>query len=72
MLELAKNFIDKDCIIYYAFDNQLEGIIREVTDSAILMERADGTKEIVNPAFIIRIREHPKDKNGKKKSVVLD
>ena len=32
----------------------------------------DGKIEAINLDFVIRIREYPKNKNGKKKSVVLD
>ena len=72
MKELANRFIDKECLIY-SFDgsHQYEGIIKEVTDSAILVEK-NGTVEAINLDFVIRIREYPRDKNGKKKSVVLD
>ncbi len=72
MKELAERFINKDCVIY-AFDNshQFTGFIREVTDSAILLEK-DGKLEAINLDFIIRIREYPVDKNGKKKSVIWD
>ncbi len=72
MLELAKNFLGKDCLIY-AFDgsHQFSGIIKEVTEGAILLETASGM-EAINLDFVIRIREYPKNKNGKKKSVVLD
>ena len=72
MKELATRFVDKECVIY-SFDSshQYEGIIREVTDGAILVEK-DGKLEAINLEFVIRIREYPKNKNGKKKSVVLD
>ncbi len=72
MIELAKKFIDKECLIY-AFDSnhQFSGIIKEVTDGALLLEK-DGTLEAINLDFVIRIREYPKNKKGKKKSVVLD
>lgn len=72
MKELAKRFIDKECLIY-SFDSthQYEGTIREVTDGAILVER-DGKTEAINLDFVIRIREYPLNKKGKKKSVVLD
>ena len=72
MIELAKKFIDKECLIY-AFDSnhQFTGVIKEVTDGAILIEN-NGTLEAINLDFVIRIREYPKNKNGKKKSVVLD
>ena len=72
MKELAKKFIDKECLIY-ALDSshQFEGVIKEVTDGAILVEKS-GTTEAINLDFVIRIREFPKNKKGKKKSVVLD
>ena len=62
MIELAKRFIDKECIIY-TFNSQIEGIVREVSDGAVLVEK-DGTLEAVNSDFIMRIREYPRKKNG--------
>ena len=70
MLELTKCFIGYECIIY-TFNSQLTGIIKEVTDRAILIENG-GASEAVNLDFIVRIREYPKKKNGKKKSLILD
>ena len=72
MKELAKRFIDKECVIS-SFDgnHQYEGVIREVTGGAILVEK-NGKIEALNLDFVIRIREYPRKKNGKKKSVVLD
>lgn len=72
MIELAKRFIGKECIIY-AFDSghQFDGVIKEVSDGAILIEK-NGEIEAINLDFVIRIREYPRDKKGKKKSVVLD
>ena len=68
MKELATKFIDKECIIS-AFDSthQFDGIIKEVTDGAILLEK-DGKIEAINLDFVIRIREYPRNKKGKKKS----
>ena len=72
MQELAKKFIGKECLVY-AFDSnhQFSGVIKEVSDGALLLENG-GTLEAINLDFVIRIREYPKNKNGKKKSVVLD
>ncbi len=71
MNELAKSFIEKDCIIYLFNGNQYMGRIKEVADRAMLIDK-DGANEIINLDFVARIREYPKKKNGKKKSVVLD
>ena len=72
MKELAKKFIDKECVIT-SFDgnHQFEGVIKEVTDGAILVEKS-GKIEAINLDFVIRIREYPRNKKGKKKSVVFD
>ena len=72
MIELARRFIGKECLIY-AFDSnhQFEGVIKEVTDGAILIEKEEKL-EAINLDFVIRIREYPRNKKGKKKSVVFD
>jgi len=72
MIELAKRYIGKECLIY-SFDGspQFQGIIREVIDGAILVENA-GTLEAINLDFVIRIREYPRNKKGKKKSLIVD
>ena len=70
MLELAKRFIDKDCIIYSFDGSQQYGTIKEVTDNAILIEEK-GELIAVNLEFIAKIKEYPKNKKGKRKSVVF-
>lgn len=72
MKELARRFIGKECIIS-SFDgnHQYEGVLKEVTDGAILMEK-DGKVEALNLDFVIRIREYPRNKKGKKKAIVVD
>ncbi len=71
MYELAQKFIGKECLIYTFNSSQLTGVIKEVNEGAILIENEDNL-EAVNFDFIVRIREYPRKKNGKKKSVVLD
>lgn len=72
MKELAERFIGKECIIS-AFDSshQFIGVIKEVRDGAILIENKE-TLEVLNLDFVIRIREYPKNKKGKKKLAVLE
>ena len=61
MFELAKRFIEKECIIY-AFDgNQFSGVIKEVTEGAILIEKK-GTAEAINLSFVVKIKEIQKCK----------
>jgi len=71
MKQLAEKFIDKECIIYSFDGHQFEGVIKEVSDGAILVEK-DGKPEVINLDFILRIREYPRNKKGKKASVVID
>ena len=56
MFELAKRFIEKECIIY-AFDgNQYTGVIKEVNEGAILIDKK-GNTEAINLSFVVRIKE---------------
>lgn len=70
MLTLAKNFIGKKCL-FYTFNNQITGTIKEVTENGILIEEKNEL-QIINPDYVVRIREYPKNKKGKDKSVILD
>ena len=70
MFDLAQNFLGKECIVY-TFNSQITGIIKEVNNGGVLLEKADSI-EAINFDFIVRIREYPKNKNGKKKSVIFD
>ena len=47
MLELAKKFIDKKCIIYTFDHSQIVGILRQVSDSGVLVE-GNSAVEAVN------------------------
>ena len=57
MMELAKRFLGKNCIIYY-FDSQARGVITQVDDDAILIQTKRG-EELLNLNFITRIMEYP-------------
>ncbi len=73
MKELAQKFIDKDCLIYIITGETaiIKGVIKDVTDCGLLVE-SDGNLQAVNLEYITRIREYPKKKNGKKKSIIVD
>ena len=70
MKELAKQFIGKECIIYTVTgtDSVIKGTVKEVTDGGIVVEKKDGT-EAVNLEYVTRIREWPRNANGKKKQI---
>lgn len=71
MKEVATRFINKECLIY-SFDSShmFDGAIKEVTEGAILIEK-NGKMEAVNLDFVIRIKEYPRNKKGKKKPVFI-
>ena len=74
MKELAKQFIGEECIIYTitSNDGSVQGVIKEIDDGGMIVERNSGEREIINLDFVTRIRENPKKKHGQKKSVVFD
>ena len=74
MEALAKQFTGKECIIYTinSNDGSIAGIIREVSGGGMLIEDARGQLQAVNLEYVTRIREYPRNKKGKKESVILD
>ena len=69
MKELAKRFIGEECIIYTitSNDGSVQGVIKEIDDGGMVIEKKTGELEIINLDFVTRIRQ-----NGKKKDIVLD
>ena len=72
MREFATRFLEKEVIIYTLHSQQIEGTLKEVTDGAVLLLRKGGDYEAVNLDYVVRLREYPMGKNGKRKSIVLD
>lgn len=74
MKELAKRFIGKECIVYTIASNDggIQGTIKEIDDGGMIVEKKSGELEIINLDYVTRIREYPRTKTGKKKSIVLD
>lgn len=56
MFELAKRFIEKECTLFTFDGNGFTGVIKEVTDGAVLLDRK-GKTEIVNLNMVVRIKE---------------
>lgn len=71
MTQLINNYIGKDCIIY-TMNSQITGTIRGINEGWISVEIADGNTDIVNSEYVMRIREYPRNKKGKKKAIVSD
>ena len=61
MFELAKRFIEKECVIHTFDGNQYSGTVKEVTEGAMLIEKR-GATEVINLNFVVRIKEIVKNK----------
>ncbi|MEE1139290.1 MAG: hypothetical protein U0M02_12495 [Acutalibacteraceae bacterium] len=72
MNEIFIKYINKDCIIYMSngLSNVIQGNVTGVSDNWITIRTKDGD-EIVNIDYITHIKEHPVNKNGKKKSIIF-
>lgn len=71
MRELAKGFTGKECIVWTFDNNQIVGTLKEVSEKGLLLERK-GTTEAVNLDYVVRIREYPRGKSGRRKGLVIE
>ena len=71
MQEFAKRFIGRDVLLYLISESNIDGILKEVIDNAVIIEK-DGKENVVNLDYVVRMREYPVGKNGKRKSIVID
>ena len=65
MREAAKQFIDKECIIT-VFGSDMQGVIKEVTEDGAMLVQNGRENIAVNLDFVMKIKEIPLNKNGKK------
>lgn len=72
MLEIAKRFLNVECVVYLFDGNTISGTVTEINNSALLIKKSCGECEAINLGYVTRIREYPKNKKGKKKSVIAD
>ncbi|MBE6771016.1 MAG: hypothetical protein E7547_02570 [Ruminococcaceae bacterium] len=71
MNEIFCRYLNKDCVIYISnsASNVIECNVTGVSDNWLTVKTKDGD-EIINIDYIIRIKEHPVNKKGKKKSII--
>ena len=77
MERLAQQFINKDCLIYTlnsgSFgDGTIQGTIVEISENGMLIRDGAGQLQVLNLEYVTRIREFPRNKKGKKKSIITD
>jgi len=71
MNEIFQKYIDKDCVIYISngTSSAIEAKVSSVTDNWLSVQTKDG-EEAINIDYIVRIKEHPLTKSGKKKTII--
>ena len=71
MNEIINAYLGKDCVIYLSNSSSvITGNLLSLNDNWITVKTKDGN-EIINIDYIIRLKEHPVTKSGKKKSVIF-
>ena len=72
MSEIFNKYIGKDCIVYtsYSSSSAIECNVTGVSDNWLCIRTRDG-EEVINFDYIVRVKEHPVNKNGKKISVIF-
>ena len=72
MNELISGFVGKDCIVYISASSgtSINGVITSLNENWITV-RASGIDEVINLDYVIRVKEYPVGKNGKRKKIVF-
>lgn len=70
MAHIIESFLGKDCILNLASGGTADGIVKSVSEGWVTLENQEGKLQAVNMDYVSRIREYPKNKNGKRKIVV--
>lgn len=71
MQKFAERYIGKYVLMDTVSTARYDGVIKEVTDNAALLEK-DGKEIVVNLDYVVRLREYPTGKNGKRKTIIGD
>lgn len=72
MNELISGFVGKDCIVYISASSgtSINSVITSLNENWITV-RASGIDEVINLDYVIRVKEYPVGKNGKRKKIVF-
>ena len=69
MHTLILNYIGKECVLTIPNQGSVAGVIKQIKENWVEIETAEGL-EVVNLDYISRVREYPRNKNGKKKLII--
>ena len=68
MHELLEKYIGQECVVY-TLNNQITGTVTALQDGWLSLSDKLGNTEVLNLDYIIRVRQVPLNKNGKKKAI---
>ena len=71
MYKIAQRYVGKEVLLDTVSSGSYDGVIREVVDNAVVLDK-NGRQTVVNLDYVIRLREYPRNKRGKKKAVIAD
>ncbi len=69
MHELLEKYIGKECTVYTLGDNAVTGTVTALKDGWLNIADNLGNEQVLNLDYIVRVREIPLNKNGKKKAI---
>ena len=72
MNKIVMDYVGKECLVYTISGSEVvTGVVETVEDGWITVRSFDGkTTEAVNAEYVTRIKEYPRNKNGKRKAIV--
>lgn len=70
MTDMLEPYIGKDCVVY-TMNSQVSGVIREIRDGWLKLDNGKDV-DAINLDYVVRVREYPRNKKGKKAAVILD
>lgn len=70
MNELIKYYIGKDVIVWESPLSSYRGTATKIEENWLEVEDKHGNRQILNTDYISRIEEYPRNKNGRKKTVI--
>lgn len=71
MNELVKSYIGKEVIIWAGSSSGVTGTMTKIEENWVEVEDKNGNTQILNTDYISRIQDYPRNKNGKKKTVIV-
>ena len=71
MEDMIREYLGKDVVIYtLGRSSMVSGVLDLVKDGwCVIKDFESGEAQTVNLEYVVRVREYPKDKNGKRKLI---